>query len=63
MLVYCKLSWVRVMHTSAFIQTVRNAYYCNYGHKTVILIGFQLHVCMIDTVTTAMGRMMLSTLL
>ena len=62
MLVYCKLSWVRVMHTRAFIQTVRNAY-CNYGHNAVILIGSQLHVCMIDTVTTAMGRMMLSTLL
>ena len=62
MLVYCKLSWVRVMHTSAFIHRVRNVY-CNYGHKAVILIGFQSHVCMIDTVTTAMGRMMWSTLL
>ena len=62
MLVYCKLSWVRVMHTSAFIQTVRNAY-CNYGHKTVILIGFQLHVCMIDSVITAIGETMWSTLL
>ena len=50
------------MHTSAFIHRVRNVY-CNYGHKTVILIGFQLHVCMIDTVTTAIGRTMWSTLL
>ena len=62
MLVYCKLSWVRVMHTSAFIQRVRSAY-CNYGHKAVILIGFQLYVCMIDIVIAGMGRMMLSTLL